>query len=88
MACSASATAMWVSQPRRLHGCGVCVGEELGSLREVLARLARGGATDSIGAVEQQGGTVGDGVKHNEHASGEEEEALHRQRPWRRHVGI
>jgi hypothetical protein len=57
-----------VEPARHLHGCGVCVGEELGSLCEVPARLARGGATDSVREVEQQGGTMGDGVRRNEHA--------------------
>jgi len=53
------------------------VGEELGTLREVSARLAYGGTTEGIRAAQPHGGTVGKGVEHDEHASGkEEQEAL------------
>jgi hypothetical protein len=50
---------------------------------------ARGGAGDGVRAAQPRGSALGDEVEHDEHASGEEEEvALCRQQPWRRHGGI
>jgi hypothetical protein len=71
------------------RGGGACIGKELGTLREVPVQLARGGAGDGVRAAQPRGSALGDEVEHDEHASGEEEEvALCRQQPWRRHGGI
>jgi hypothetical protein len=50
---------------------GARVGEELGALCEVPARLGRGVAA---GAAKAEGDAAGEGVKCDEHARGEEEE--------------
>lgn len=55
---------------------GARAGEELRALREVPARLGRGGAA-AAGAAQAESGAAGEGVERDEHARGEEEkEAL------------
>ena len=57
-----------------LGGRGARAGEELRALREVPARLGRGGAACAAGAAQAEGGAAGEGVERDEHARGEEEE--------------
>ena len=57
-----------------LRGRGARAGEELRALREVPARLGRGGAACAAGAAQAEGGAAGEGVERDEHARGEEEE--------------
>jgi len=53
-------------------GAAAGASEELGALREVLARLGCGGATAGVGAAQLQGGTTWKGVERDE----EEEKVL------------
>lgn len=53
-----------------MAGCGARVGKQLGALREVPAQWAQGGATDGVGAVQPQGGALGEEVERDEQARG------------------